>query len=211
MDYQRKASAGKVNIQDELDAQNILCNVQRLLKPIRVVNPYAEHLALPKSVFKPRRTNAHYLHFIEAVTFYHQHQREPKYDIHIGEEYIETTLEDIAQANGLIKNVLLRKSDPLNGATRNYLECLKAHLSKKKEVLFTNQEIRRELRVKESTLRRYHLLLSQEGYIKKRDDLSAESHCYEVVDVDEFRQLEDAISMALGTCLEKLQSAPEGV
>ena len=207
MAYQRKASAGKVNVQDELDAQKILQNVQRLLAPVTIRNPYAEHLILPKSVFKPRRSNAHYLQFIEAITFYHQHQRESQYDIHTGEEYIESTLEDIKMANELIKEILLRKSDPLNGATRNYLEGLKAHLSKKQDTLFSNQEIRKELRIKESTLRRYHQLLLQEGYIKKRNDIKGESFSYEIVDVDEFKHLEDTIDKALGICLEKLQTA----
>ena len=53
MAYQRAESAGRVNKQDELEAANILRNVQRLLKPVRVINPLAEHLVLPKSVFKP--------------------------------------------------------------------------------------------------------------------------------------------------------------
>lgn len=69
MAYQRRTASGKVNYQDEIDAQNLLQNVQRLLQPVRVINTFAEHLVLPKSVFKPRRTNAHYLQFIEAITF----------------------------------------------------------------------------------------------------------------------------------------------
>ena len=56
-------------------------------------------LQIPKEVFKPRRTNAHYLAFIEAVTFYHQYQREKCHDTETGEEFIETTLEDIKEAN----------------------------------------------------------------------------------------------------------------
>jgi len=205
MEYQRRASAGKINLQNEIDAKQILCNVQRLLKPVRVINPFAEYLSLPKSVFKPRRSNSHYLQFIEAVTFYHQHQRESKFDVHTGEEYIETTLEDIKQANTLIKSVLLRKSDSLNGATRNYLEGLKAHLSKKKDTLFSNKEIRKELRLAESTLRRYHHLLLQEGYIKKRNDIQSESFTYEIVDVDEFRELENSINNALSICLKSIE------
>lgn len=205
MDYQRKASAGKLDIDGELEAQKLLRNVQRLLRPLRVINPFAEYLTLPGSVLKPRRTNAHYLHFIEAVTFYHQHQRERCYDDTTGEEYIETTLEDIRMANHLIKDTLLRKSDPLNGATRNYLELLKTYLSEKGDTLFTNQEVRKKLRVKESTLRRYHNLLVQEGYLKKREDIKAESFCYEIVDVEEFRELEESISKALHICLEELQ------
>ncbi|WP_299112017.1 hypothetical protein [uncultured Winogradskyella sp.] len=205
MQYQRLASAGKINVQDEIDARQMLCNVQRLLKPVRVINPFAEYLSLPKSVFKPRRSNAHYLQFIEAITFYHQHQRESKFDAHTGEEYIETTLKDIKQANNLIKSVLLRKSDSLNGATRNYLEALKGHLAKKKDTLFSNREIRKQLRIAESTLRRYHQLLLREGYIIKRNDIQSESFTYEIVDANEFRELENSIDKALGVCLETLE------
>ncbi|MBN4046974.1 hypothetical protein JYU05_00340 [bacterium AH-315-P13] len=205
MAFQRRASAGKLNYQDEIDAQSLLQNVQRLLKPIKVINTFAEHLVLPKSVFKPRRSNAHYLQFIEAITFYCQQQREKKYDSQTGEEYIETTLEDIQQANELIKSILLRKSDSLNGATRNYLEGLKAHLSKKKETVFSNKEIRKELRIAESTLRRYHQLLLQEGYIKKRSDVKSESFSYEIVDVDEYKNLEQTINNALDECLQNVQ------
>jgi hypothetical protein len=51
-----------------------------------VRNPFAESLHIPDEVFKPRRSNAHYLAFIEAVTFYHQYQREKQYDKDTGEE-----------------------------------------------------------------------------------------------------------------------------
>ncbi|WP_438968532.1 hypothetical protein [Nonlabens sp.] len=82
MQYQRFLSAGKLNEQEQLEAKEILQNIQRVLKPIKVINPFAEHLELPQSVFKPRRTNSHYLQFIEAITFYKQHQREKQYDEH---------------------------------------------------------------------------------------------------------------------------------
>lgn len=205
MNYQRKMSAGKINEQDELSAAQLLCNAQRLLQPIRVINPFAEYLSLPSAVFKPRRTNAHYLQFIEAVTFYHQHQRQKLYDTETGEEYIETTLDDIKMANDLIKGILLRKSDNLNGATRNYLEKLKTYLRMKKREMFTNSEVRQEMRIAESTLRRYHHLLLQEGYIKKLETQVGSSFSYEIVDVDEFRDLENSINKALDVCLESLE------
>lgn len=210
MAYQRRASAGKINLDDESYAIKLLCNVQRLLVPITVRNPYAEHLVLPRSVFKPRRTNAHYLQFIEAITFYHQHQRETRYCERSGEAYIETILEDIKMSNGLIKNVLLRKSDPLNGATRNYLENLKSYLKGKGETEYSNREIRKNLRIAESTLRRYHQLLLQEGYITKIREDRTDSYRYGIVDVDEFFELENTIDKALNLCLENLQkeSAP---
>ncbi len=43
--------------------------MQRVLQPVQVRNPFAESLHIPDEVFKPRRSNAHYLAFIEAVTF----------------------------------------------------------------------------------------------------------------------------------------------
>ena len=42
MNYQRRASAGKLNEQDEIQARELLKNAQRILKPIKVINPYAE-------------------------------------------------------------------------------------------------------------------------------------------------------------------------
>ena len=133
MSYQRLISAGKVNQEEELQSAEMLRNVQRVLKPIKVINPYAEYLELPQSVFKPRRTNSHYLQLIEAITFYHQYQREQKVNEETGEMYIETTTKDIQEANKLITGVLLRKSDTLTGACRNHLENLKKYLVKQNQ------------------------------------------------------------------------------
>ena len=69
MAYQRARSAGEVQSHEQEQVAQLLQNVQRVLKPVKVVNPYAKLLAIPQEVFKPRRSNAHYLHFIELVTF----------------------------------------------------------------------------------------------------------------------------------------------
>ena len=84
MNYQRAMSAGKIDSEAECQSQQQLQNVQRLLEPIKVVNPFAELLQIPKEVFKPRRTNSHYLQFVEVITFYHQLQREQKADQETG-------------------------------------------------------------------------------------------------------------------------------
>ncbi|KZS39503.1 hypothetical protein AWE51_25775 [Aquimarina aggregata] len=207
MHYQRAESAGRVNKQDEFIAARFLRDVQRILKPIKVINPYAEYLELPESVFKPRRTNSHYLQFIEAITFYKQYQRERKYDEQTGEEYIETTIEDIQEANEIIKEVLLRKSDTITGAVRNHLERLKMYLKEEKKTAFTNAEIRRNLRVKESTLRNYNNQLLAEGYIKRVKKAKTKSYCFEVVDPSEYQSLKDQIHTVLHTKLEEIQVA----
>lgn len=206
MHYQRLISAGKINIDAEHQARQCLQNVQRLLQPIKVINPYAEFLELPPSVFKPRRTNTHYLQFIEAITFYCQYQREQKVDTQTGEIYIETTPEDIQQANEILKEVLLRKSDTITGAVRNYLERLKEYLKKNTQTTFTNAEIRRNLRIKESTLRNYHKQLLAEEYIKRIKNAKTKSYCFEITDIKEYTNLKQQIDNALSSCLSRLST-----
>jgi len=205
MDYQRLIiSAGKIDTDAEQAMRELLKNVQRILKPIKVINPFAEYLELPQSVFKPRRTNSHYLQFIEVVTFYCQWQRQKKYDENTGEEYIETTIEDIKEANKLIIEVLLRKSDTLTGACRNHLENLKSYLKKNNQTTFTNAEIRRNLRIKESTLRWYHKQLLAENYIQ-RVKIKSKSYCFEIVDTDEYTNLKEQINKALQDCIDQIK------
>ena len=206
MSYQRLVSTGKIDETLEIEAKELLSNIQRVLQPIRVINPFAEFLELPQSVFKPRRTNSHYLQFIEAITFYKQYQREKQYDKETGEEYIETTIEDIEEANELITEVLLRKSDSLTGACRNYLEDLKRYLITNKQTTYTSSEIRRNLRVKETTLRRYHKQLLLEGYIRKVKVEKGKSYHYEIIDVNEYDSLKQQISTALQKALLQIQA-----
>ena len=204
MNYQRAVSAGQINEQEQLRAATILQNCQRILKPIKVINPYAMYLSLPSAVFKPRRTNSHYLQFIEAITFYKQWQRAKKHDQQTGEEYIETEIEDIQEANELITEVLLRKSDTLTGATRNHLESLKHYLKEQKQTQFNTTEIRKNLRVKQSTLQRYHKQLLGEGYVKKVKGKKGQMYFYEIVDVQEYTNLKEEINNALEECLKKI-------
>ncbi len=205
MQYQRRASAGKINKDHEFTAARFLRDIQRILEPIRVINPYAEYLELPESVFKPRRTNSHYLQFIEAVTFYKQYQRERKYDQQTGEEYIETTIEDIEEANELIKEVLLRKSDEITGACRNYLEELKKYLYQNTQTTFTALEIRRRLKVKKTTQWRYHQQLQDNYYIKKQRKKKGETIIrYEITNPNEYKELEQQITKALQQCITNI-------
>ncbi len=204
MQYQKLVSAGKLNEQEQHASRDLLKNVQRILKPIKVINPYAEYLELPQSVFKPRRTNSHYLQFIEAITFYKQHQREKQYDTETGEEYIETEIEDIQEANELIQEVLLRKSDTITGATRNHLENLKNYLKINNQTTFTNTEIRRNLRVKQTTLQRYNKQLLEEGYIKKTKGKKGQTYHFEIININEYQQLKEQINSALRNCLASI-------
>jgi hypothetical protein len=204
MQRQRKISAGIINIEEENNIKELMKNCQRILEPVSIRNPYAELLEIPAEVFKPRRTNKHYLDFIEAITFYKQYQREHKADEETGEVYIETTLEDIEEANTLMKEVLLRKSDELNTACRRYFEYLKAYLKSESKTQFTTKEVRHSLKVNHSNQKRYMLQLLQNNYIKKTM-LKNKSYVYEVVSYEEYEKLKSSISTVLDGILEKLQ------
>lgn len=166
MEYQRKISAGKIDREKELKTAELLRNTQRILQPIKVINPFAEQLQFPPEVFKPRRTNSHYLKFIEAITFYHQFQREEKVNEETGEIFIETTVADIEEANRLMKEILLRKSDELSGACRNYFEELKEYLKAEKRTEFVNREVCIAFRKPISTIKRNHYQLIDNGYLQ---------------------------------------------
>ena len=202
MQYQRQISSGEINFYEQKEIQEFLQNTQRILKPITIRNPFAKYLCLPSAVFKPRRTNNHYLQFIEAITFYYQYQREQQADKETGEIYIETTLEDIENANMLLKEVLLRKSDELTGSCRNYLESLKSYLKTKKKKEFTGLEIRTQLRIKESTLRNYHKQLQLLGYIKRNTNKKTRSYTFELVISKDYDKLQKDIKTALDKALQ---------
>lgn len=204
MEYQRKSSAGKVNEEEEQAAQELMKNCQRLLEPIKIINPFAELLNIPEEVLKPRRTNNHYLQFIEVVTHYHQFQREQKADEQTGEIFIETTLEDVAEANKLLKEILLRKSDELTGACRNYLESVKSYLEQEGKKQFTNREIRKALKVNQSNQKRYNLSLTTNYYIKKVKGKTGTAYQYEIVSYKEFQRLRNHITSVLDNNLKKL-------
>jgi hypothetical protein len=206
MDVQRKISAGTINSTAQSEAVQLLQNVQRVLQPISVRNPYAEQLKIPKEVFKQRRTNAHYLAFIEVITFYNQYQREQQVDKETGEIFIETTIEDIQEANELMKEILLRKSDELNGATRNYFEELKEHLQDTKQSSFTNTSMRNQLRIALSTVKRYHLALLAAGYLKKITNSQTKAYHYEIISYEEYRQLQNSIVTVLDEITQRLNS-----
>lgn len=98
-------------------------NAQRLIRPLAIVNPYADRLTFAAHRTRMRRDHLKYLSLIDAIALLHQHQREVKSVEHDGEalEYIEVTAEDIAVANRLAHRLLGRSLDDLPPQTRRLL------------------------------------------------------------------------------------------
>jgi hypothetical protein len=121
-------------------------NVQRLLRPLRVVNPYAPSLAYPDGRLQMRREQKKYLTLIKSIALLHQHQREVKRarrgNVEI--DYIEVVPSDIALANELARQVLGRSLDELAHPTRQLLRHLVdlTARSGEGERLFTRADVR---------------------------------------------------------------------
>jgi DNA primase len=205
MQYQRKLHAGTIDKAKEEEAKELLQDMQLMFKNIRVVNKYAEQLTIPETVFKPLRTNAHYLQFIEAITFIHQFQREVKIDEQ-GKPYIETTIGDIELANALLKNVLLAKSDELTKACRDFLEKLKGLLQQAKKKSFYRSNIREWTRLNPDNVRHYLSQLTKFGYVKI---IGGNKHKggfeYEITNKEEYTQLHHSVQSALDKALQEIK------
>jgi DNA primase len=211
MDYQRKLSAGKIDSRMETNLKEFFKDMQSVLKPVKVRNPYAELLKLPEYVFKPLRTNSHYLAAIETITFYCQYQRQVKTDPATGETYIETTLEDIEWANRLLKDVLLAKSDELSGECRSFFERLKQWIKTGQRTSFFASQIRESFRMNPNNLKYYLVQLTRYGYIKPvGGDRYKRGLEYEVVNFDEYNKLNTSINSVFDEVLNKIKNKTSG-
>jgi DNA primase len=205
-EYQTKLSGGEINKERESQYRELFKNIQRVLRSVNIINPYAKYIALPEQVFKPRRTMTLLLGFIEAVTFYHQYQREVKKDS-AGQLYIETTTDDIESAFNLLKDVLFSKSDELSKATRDFLELLKQLSKVSGSETFHARSIREQLRINPGNMKRYLSELVRYGYIKASGNRYKKgSYEYTIVNIAEYEALKSQIEHHLQSILETIKA-----
>lgn len=105
-------------------------NAQRLLKPLDVLNPFAQYLTFPDQTTRLRRDHEKYLTLIDTIALLHQYQRTIKTHRRSEQliEYIEVTLDDIALANEIAHEVLGRSLDELPPVTRRLLKLIDQHV-----------------------------------------------------------------------------------
>lgn len=125
---------------------------QRLLRPLAVVNPFAEQLTFLNDRTRARRDHMKYLALIRTITLLHQYQRPVKTVQHGGRSlaYVEATLDDIAAANRLAHEVLGRCLDEMPPQTRRLLALLEkmvgercvAAKMERGDILFSRRQVR---------------------------------------------------------------------
>lgn len=141
---QARMLAGIIQRRNSQNEQILQKNIQRLLKPIEIVNPYAENLTFDYKNLIMRRKHLQYLGLIDAVTLLHQYQRPvKKAKDETGEfEYIEVTPRDIQIANKIAEKVITSGNDELMPPAKN----LHKELVKMNEGNGTHGITRKEIR-----------------------------------------------------------------
>jgi hypothetical protein len=210
-------------------------NAQRLLKPILVVNPYAERLTFPTTRTRTRRDHQKYLTLIRTITLLHQHQRPVRTVEHDGKpvEFIEATVEDIAAANALASVVLGRCLDDLPPQTRNLLGLLDAFVSEQCRVQsveradfrFSRRQVREATAWGDTQLKIHLKRLVELEFVGVHRDRQTNRHAYELLfacddagralpellNVDDLRRADTVCEPFRSSCEEERAVAGRGL
>lgn len=167
--------AGLLAVNEKQYLTKLHQNAQRLLRPLKVVNPYAERLTFLSDKTRTRRDHMKYLTLIQSVALLHQYQRTVKRVQHRGQwlEYIEVEKSDIGLANRLAHEVLGRTLDEMPPQTRKLLLLIQAMVREMAgqqncqpaEVRFTRRDIRAYTNWSDSQLKNHCLRLSEMEYL----------------------------------------------
>jgi DNA primase catalytic core len=166
-------------------------NAQRLLRPLAVVNPFAEELTFLSDKTRTRRDHEKYLTLIDAVALLHQHQRPVKSATCRGEAiaYVEVTREDLTLANRLAHEVLGRSLDELPPQTRRLLGELVALVTARMsaqaiprgEVRFSRKAVRDATGWSDTQLRVHLARLAELEYVLVHRGARGQSFEYELI------------------------------
>jgi hypothetical protein len=187
----QRASRTLAGLQAKVRSDHVLSAhraAQTLLRPLAVVNPFAEELTFASDRVRLRRDHVKYLALIDAIALLHQQQRTVQ-TIEVegaAVEYIEVTRGDIALANRLAHAVLGRSLDELPPQTRRVLAALQAWVSEQAAVQsierggvrFTRRTVRGVLGLSDTQLRVHLDRLVQLEYVRLHSGQNGSLYTY---------------------------------
>jgi DNA primase catalytic core len=192
-ELQRRAQTLEGMLRRE-DRQRILRlhrNAQRMLKPLLVVNPYADKLTFLDTKLRTRRDHVKYLTLIRAIALLHQYQRPVRSVEHRGRSlpYIEATLSDVEIANRLAAEVLGRSLDDLAPQTRRLLLLLDQFVGERcrelavdrEDFRFSRRDVREHARWGDTQLRTHLERLVDLEYLLVHRGGRGQSFVYELL------------------------------
>ena len=188
---ERRTLAGLTRKHEKQAILSVHRNAQRLLRPLAVVNPWADQLTFLDDRTRTRRDHEKYLTLIDVIALLHQHQRPIKSATVADKtvEYIEATLADIELANALAHEVLGTSLDELPPQTRRVLAGLHSLVQDKmqasglpqRDIRFMRGEVRVALSVSEKQIRVHLERLAAMEYILVHRGQRGQSFEYELL------------------------------
>jgi len=173
-------------------------NANRLLAPVKVVNPYAELLTFTSKSLRARRDHTKYLNLILAVTYLYQYQRKHHSIEHDGRTiaYINVTLADIERANTIANEVLGRSLDELPPPSRTLLQLIRKMVldaCKEKKIKppqhhFTRRDIRHFSGWSDFQVKTHIRQLEDLEYIYPVMGKKGKEYVYELLAADEIKE-----------------------
>jgi len=163
MNYQSKAASGIIDKEKENEAKEFIQNCIRMLRPQKVINPYANQIKLPPQAHKIRRLHELFLSFVKQVTLISQYQR--KRDT---QNRLITEPQDLQTAVAIMFDSIFLKVDELDGSLRQFFESLKEYILEKenpRQYEFTQREVRQALNLSRSAIHRFLNNLIELEYI----------------------------------------------
>ncbi len=177
--------------QDRAAVLAIHRNAQRLLRPLAVVNPYADQLTFLSDKTRTRRDHEKYLTLIDTIALLHQHQRPVKTlaGANGGLDYIEVQASDIAHANALAHAVLGVSLDELPPVTRRVLGevvrlvagRMQAQQLPRADIRFSRKDVRDASGMSDTQLRVHLERLVQLEYLLTHRGTRGQSFEYELL------------------------------
>nr|WP_016754481.1 hypothetical protein [Leptospira santarosai] len=167
-------------------------NVQRLLKRVAVVNPYAKEIKFPDTRLRMRRDQKKYLTLIRSIALLYQYQREEKTAKDAtGKEikYIEVEKGDIALASLLFSRIFGRNLEDLSAHTKRLLQEIDEYVEElcktkgvmRSEIRLTRKEIRERTGVSDTRLRIHLKRLEELEYLYIRNTKQGTALEYELL------------------------------
>jgi energy-coupling factor transporter ATP-binding protein EcfA2 len=207
--HQNKRLAGHIDSTDEKKAKEFLQHCIRLIKPMEVINPYAEKVSLPFEAKMLRRLNSHYQAFVKQITILHQYQRKKD-----DRGRLIAQPEDLKIACEILFDAIMLKVDELDSSLRQFFDLMKTHIKKlangegtPEDFRFTQRDVRLKLNVSKTQCFRYFEQLELLEYIQRTGGYANRGFKYKIVYWDDMEKTRDKIKTALQKQLEVLSGS----
>ncbi len=194
----RMAGIAKINLTVTRDrTRKLHGNIQRLLKPVIVVNRIGTGIEYPAEILNTRREQTKTEALIETVALLHQYQRQIQSESVCGIEmqYIEVTKEDVEAVHAIAGDVLQQSLDELPKLCRDLLVIIHELVSEKYktaskeqnpperwQITVTRKELQERSRWSRWHLEEHLIEIEESGYIIHRIGKKGQKYAYSLVE-----------------------------